>query len=582
MIMEPDTTILYAEDDALLRRSVATYLDHCGLRVLEAENGLAAWQVFEQERPDLVLTDLRMPIMDGFEFLTKVITDSPDTPIIILSGVGTTDDVIKALHLGAWDYLAKPIAELSILFHAIKKALERANMLQDSRNYQQNLEHTVQERTKKLEEELTERKKIEGLVIRAKKEWERTMDAMPDLIALLDINQRMIRVNKPMAAALGLTPAEAVGLQCYHCMHSTKCPPGNCPHLQMIADGQPHSVEIYEERLGGGTFEIIVVPRYDFDNTTLIGSIHIARDITARKEAEKQQKKLQSQLLHAQKLESVGQLAAGIAHEINTPTQYIGTNIDFLDEAFHDVSNLIDRLQSLLKAEEDGSLSPQQFKEARQALADADWDYLATELPSAINQSRDGITRVTSIVRAMKEFSHPGSREKVSANLNTIIQTTITVTTNEWKYVAEVKTDFDPNLPSVQCLSDELGQVILNMIVNAAHAINEKLGANPEGQKGTITIITTHDDKWVELRISDTGAGIPEKIRQRVFDPFFTTKQVGKGTGQGLAIVHDVITEKHQGTISLESEVGVGTTFIIRLPKTGCNKQYIHLPDIHE
>ncbi|MFH2122554.1 MAG: response regulator [Pseudomonadota bacterium] len=566
--MTPDTTILYAEDDPLLRRSIATYLDNCGLRVVEAENGLEAWRIFQQERPDLVLTDLRMPVMDGFEFLTKVVADSPDTPLIILSGVGTMDDVIEALHLGAWDYLTKPITEMSLLFHAIKKALERSKMLRDSHNYQQLLEQTVQEKTQKLEKELKERKKAEGLEIKAKQELERTMDAMPDLISLLDINQRIIRVNRPMAAAIGLTPAEAVGLQCYLCMHSTRCPPGNCPHLQMLADGRPHTVEIYEERLGG-TFEIIVVPRYDFDNTTLIGSIHIARNITARKEAEKEQKKLQSQLLHAQKLESVGQLAAGIAHEINTPTQYIGTNIDFLDEAFADISKIIDQLQMLLKAEEDNSLTPQLFKEARQALNDADWDYLATELPSAINQSRDGIKRVSSIVRAMKEFSHPGSKEKVAVNLNTIIQTTITVATNEWKYVAEVTTDLDPNLPSVQCLSDELGQVILNMIVNAAHAIAEKLGPNPEGQKGTITIATRQEGKWVELRISDTGAGIPEAIRQRVFDPFFTTKQVGKGTGQGLAIVHDVITEKHQGTIRLESEVGTGTTFIIRLPLQG-------------
>ncbi|MBU0663828.1 MAG: response regulator [Proteobacteria bacterium] len=565
--MEPKTTILYAEDDPLLRRSISTYLDNCGLRVLEAENGLEAWHIFQHERPDLVLTDLRMPVMDGFEFLTKVIADSPGTPIIILSGVGTMNDVIEALRLGAWDYLTKPIAEMSILLHAINKAMERVKMLHDSRNYQQTLELKVLERTQKLEEELEERKRIEGLVIRAKQEWERTMDAMPDLIALLDINQRMIRVNKTLAAAIGLTPAEAVGQQCYLCMHSTRCPSEHCPHLQMLADGQPHTIEMYEERLGG-TFEIIVVPRYDLDNTTLIGSIHIARDITARKEAEKEQKKLQSQLLHAQKLESVGQLAAGIAHEINTPTQYVGTNIDFLDDAFHDVSKIIEHFQALLKAEENDSLSPQQFKEARQALVDADWDYLSAELPSAIGQSRDGIKRVSSIVRAMKEFSHPGSKEKISANLNTIIQTTITVATNEWKYVAEVKTDFDPNLPSVQCLSDELGQVILNMIVNAAHAISEKLGANPEGQKGTITIATMQKEQWVELRISDTGAGIPDKIRQRVFDPFFTTKQVGKGTGQGLAIVHDVITEKHQGTITLESEVGVGTTFIIRLPAT--------------
>jgi signal transduction histidine kinase len=166
----------------------------------------------------------------------------------------------------------------------------------------------------------------------------------------------------------------------------------------------------------------------------------------------------------------------------------------------------------------------------------------------------------------MKEFSHPGSKEKVAINLNTIIQTPITVATNEWKYVAEIKTDLDPALPEVPCLSDEMGQVILNMVVNAAHAISDTLGANPEGKKGVITLSTRHDEGWVELRISDTGAGIPEAIRGRVFDPFFTTKKVGKGTGQGLAIVHDVITDKHQGTISFESEVGAGTTFIIRLP----------------
>ncbi len=565
--MEPVITILHAEDDPLLRHSTATYLTNLGFRVLEAENGLEAWNIFQQENPapDIVLTDLRMPVMDGIELLTKINGTSPDIPVIILSGVGTMLDVIEALRIGAWDYLTKPINEMSILLHAINKGLERSKMLRDSRNYKQLLEHTVQERTQKLEDELLERKRVERLVFRAKQEWERTMDAMPDLIALLDINQQMIRVNRPMAAALGLTPAEAVGRKCYDLVHNAKCPSGNCPHLQMLTDGQPHTTEIYEERLGG-TFEVSTVPRYDLDDKTLIGSIHILRDITARKVAEEEQKKLQSQLLHAQKLESVGQLAAGIAHEINTPSQYVGTNIDFLDDAFRDVSKIVDHLQALLHAEADGSLSPQLFQDTRQALDDADWEYLSTELPSAIGQSRDGIQRVTSIVRAMKEFSHPGSKDKVAANLNAIIQTTITVATNEWKYVAEVKTDLDPALPSISCLANELGQVVLNMLVNAAHAISDKLGENPEGQKGIITITTRIDGDWVELRIRDTGAGIPEDIRQRVFDPFFTTKKVGKGTGQGLAIVHDVISGKHQGIIALESEVGIGTTFIIRLP----------------
>jgi two-component system, NtrC family, sensor kinase len=563
--MEPVITVLHAEDDPLMRHSTATYLANLGFRVLEAENGLEAWNIFQHESPDIVITDLRMPVMDGIELLIKIKDASPDIPVIILSGVGTMVDVIEALRIGAWDYLTKPITEMTILLHAINKGLEHSQMLRDSQNHQQLLEQTVQERTQKLENELLERKKVERLVSRAKQEWERTMDAMPDMIALLDLNQQVIRVNRPMAAALGLTPAEAVGKKCYDLVHGAKCPSVNCPHLKMLSDGRPNTTEIYEERLGG-TFEVSTMPRYDLDDKTLIGSIHILKDITARKEAEKEQKKLHSQLLHAQKLESVGQLAAGIAHEINTPSQYVGTNIDFLDDAFRDVNKLVDHLQALLHAEAHGSVSPQLFQGARQALDDADWEYLSTEIPSAITQSRDGIRRVTSIVRAMKEFSHPGSKDKVAANLNAIIQTTVTVATNEWKYVAQVQTDLDPNLPLISCLANELGQVILNMLVNAAHAIGDKLGENPSGQKGLITITTRQDGDWVELRLTDTGSGIPEDIRQRVFDPFFTTKQIGKGTGQGLAIVHDVITGKHQGTITLESEVGVGTTFIIRLP----------------
>ncbi len=566
--MEPVITVLHAEADPLLRHSTAQYLNTLGFQALEAENGLEAWEIFQRERPDLVLTDLRMPVMDGFELLTRVIAESPDTPLLILSGVGTMIDVIEALHLGAWDYLTKPITETSILSYAVNKALERSKMLRDSRNYQQLLEQTVRNRTQKLEDELEERKKIERLIIRAKQEWERTMDAMPDLIALLDINQRMIRVNRPMAAAMGLTPAEAVGQKCYYCVHSKRCPPEHCPHIQMLADGQSHTIEMDEERLGG-TFKVIVVPRYDFDNTTLIGSIHIIRDITARKEAEKEQNKLLSQLLHARKLESMGQLAAGIAHEINIPVQDVGTNIDFLDEAFRDISKLMDQLQTLLHDEEDGILAPQQFTNARQALDESDWEYLSAELPSAISQSRDGLERVTSIVRAMKRFSHPGSKDKVTVNLNDIIQTTIITASNKWQHVAEIETDLDPALPSIPCLADELGQVILNMLVNAAHAIGEKLGDNPGRRKGMITLATRQEERWVELRISDTGSGIPETIRLRIFDPFFTTKQVGKVTGQGLAIVHDVITGKHQGTIALASEVGLGTTFIIRLPQDG-------------
>ncbi len=294
--------------------------------------------------------------------------------------------------------------------------------------------------------------------------------------------------------------------------------------------------------------------------------VAIVRNISKRKEMEEEKKKLQAELIHSQKLEAIGQLAAGIAHEINTPTQYIGTNIDFLNEAFGDVCKLIDNFMKLLGAAKEDAITPERIDEVEEAIEETDWEYLKEEVPQAISQSREGVVRVTSIVRAMKDFSHPGSKEKEPADINEIIDTTITISRNEWKYVADMETYFETDLPPVPCLSNEVGQVILNLLVNAAHAIGEKLKENPEITKGSIKISTRRRDDWVEIRITDTGTGIPEDARDRIFEPFFTTKEVGKGTGQGLTIARNVVVDKHQGTIDFETEAGKGTTFIIRLP----------------
>jgi two-component system, NtrC family, sensor kinase len=272
-------------------------------------------------------------------------------------------------------------------------------------------------------------------------------------------------------------------------------------------------------------------------------------------------------LLQAQKLESVGQLAAGIAHEINTPAQFIGSNIYFLKESFVDVMCLTEVLQKVLQAITQGSAITETGREADELLAELDWDYLKKEIPAAILQSKEGIKRVTTIVQAMKEFSHPGNKEKAFYDLNKIIETTITVASNEWKYCAEIETRLDPNLPQVFCLADEIGQVFLNILINASHAIAGKNTGSTE--KGLITISTHRYPEHVEICIGDTGSGIPENIRARVFDPFFTTKGVGKGTGQGLAISHDVIEKKHEGTLSFSSEKGKGTVFTIQLPIKG-------------
>jgi signal transduction histidine kinase len=192
-------------------------------------------------------------------------------------------------------------------------------------------------------------------------------------------------------------------------------------------------------------------------------------------------------------------------------------------------------------------------------------DYFCEQIPQALQETLEGVERVSKIVRAMKEFSHPGGKEKAPADLNKAVESTVTVARNEWKYVADLKLELEPNLPFVPCFLGEFNQCLLNLIVNAAHAIGDVVKNHP-GTKGLITVQTRRDGDHVEVRVADTGTGIPESARQKIFEPFFTTKVVGKGTGQGLAMIYGSVVKHHGGTVTFETELGRGTTFIIRLP----------------
>ena len=274
---------------------------------------------------------------------------------------------------------------------------------------------------------------------------------------------------------------------------------------------------------------------------------------------------MELQLRQAQKMEAIGELASGIAHEINTPTQYIGDNIRFFRDSFDDIKQLLDEYKKFSSLDNvDGPAA--ELSESTQKIAnDIDLEYLEEDPPLAIEQSLHGNSRVAEIVGAMKEFAHPRAEESIAIDINHSIKNTISVARNEWKYVAEVDTDLAPDLPLLTCFPGSLNQVILNLVVNAAHAIGDTLEENST-EKGTITLKTSYDNTHLEIRISDTGCGIPEANRVKIFDPFFTTKEVGKGTGQGLSIAHSVVVEKYLGTIEVESEIGQGTTFIIRIP----------------
>jgi len=283
--------------------------------------------------------------------------------------------------------------------------------------------------------------------------------------------------------------------------------------------------------------------------------VALVRDISVRVEMEQR-------FRQAQKLESLGQLAAGIAHEINTPIQYVSDNVNFLGKA---VGNLLDAVE-MYKGVVTKCCPQEAADEIAGTLEKTKFSYIAEEAPISIEQSAEGLSRVAKIVRAMRTFSHASEGEFADANIQEALESTATICRNEWKYVAELTFEIDSNLPTVQVILDEFNQVILNLIVNAAHAIDERRQANDDVELGHITVAAKVVEDKLQVKISDDGSGIPEHVKERVFEPFFTTKAVGKGSGQGLNIAYLVIVEKHKGRIDLESTLGKGTTFIIEVP----------------
>jgi PAS domain S-box-containing protein len=330
--------------------------------------------------------------------------------------------------------------------------------------------------------------------------------------------------------------------------------------LRSMQEGGEASIRLETEcrHKNGSTVPVGVFLQYltaDDGEPLFVG---IARNIADKKDQE-------IQLRHLQKMESIGQLAAGIAHEINTPTQYVADNTHFLKEAFDDLETAVESYDRLLEAARQGSVSADLIAEVDAAKEEADLEYIADETPKALEQALEGLQKISIIVSAMKEFSHPGGDDKELVDINGLINNTLTVSRNEWKYVAKMETELDPSLPMIPGFKSKLSQVFLNLIVNAAHAI-AGVGGEESSQEGIIKITTKQVGGNAEVRISDNGPGVPEELKNRIFDPFFTTKEVGKGTGQGLSIAHSVVVDKHSGSLDLEQEPGTGASFIIRLP----------------
>jgi PAS domain S-box-containing protein len=366
---------------------------------------------------------------------------------------------------------------------------------------------------------------------------------------------RILYISAACHALIGLTPAEMLASDPRKLLH-----PDDAARL-IGSDGRaslpegPGELTVRVRHRDGHWVLVEAMPSVLRDAEGAIEEIQVySRDITDRTARE-------AQFHQESKLESLGRLSAGLAHEINSPIQFVGDNARFLAEAYQDLIRIVLFYRGLLD-----SADPMSWDERRARLRVAEegieFDYLQTEIPRAVEQTLHGIERVATIVRAMKTFSHPGHQEQVPADLNEALAATVTVTRHQVNSVADLQLEL-ADLPPVRCNIADLNQVFLNLIVNAADAIADT------GEPGVIGVSTAVDGEHVTIAISDTGGGIPDEVRSKIFDPFFTTKDVGRGSGQGLPLVRAVVQEGHAGTLTVETRVGSGTTFTMRLPIDG-------------
>lgn len=454
------------------------------------------------------------------------------------------------------DYRVAPIIEGEMLAGAVvvfHDAGLRLRYEQGLADQQQELERLVAERTGELVREVHIRARTEVALRASRERLKAIADSLFEGVLVIDRNGDLMFANASARTLLGLDAAAGDieghpldGLLLLR-QQGGFVDFANSPWRQVVEAGNAFR----DDDAMFATEKGVVLPvAYACsplkEEDVVRGAIISFRDIQSLKQA-------QREALQSSRLATVGQLAAGIAHEINTPVQYVGDNLRFIGKGVATVATAIEAAYRTGGPE---------FLEAAASLK---LRFLLNELPVAVDESLDGVAQIGRIVLSMKEFSHPGTSAKTMTDINRAIESTLTVSRNTWKHVAELRKDLDPSLPAVLCLAGEMNQVFLNLIVNAAHAIE----ASGKPLPGLLSVATRHIGDEVEIRIADNGTGVPAAIRDRIFDPFFTTKDVGKGTGQGLAICRDVVVIKHGGKIELDGREGDGAIFIIRLPIDG-------------
>jgi PAS domain S-box-containing protein len=402
--------------------------------------------------------------------------------------------------------------------------------------------------------DVTEREEIARSLERSEALHRLLAEQSTDLISLHTTDGDFLYVSPASSDVLGMTPEDLIGRNVRDLVHPDD--------MAVLADATtsnrraPEQAQVtvrLQHRDGHWVWVESLVSSRGSDDGTVEVQVS-SRDITDRQVRD-------AELEQASRLEALGRLSAGLAHEINTPIQFVGDNMRFLAEACQDLLQMVLLYREVLSSPEPISLVERQAR-ARLAEEKSEIDYLEAEIPSAIAQSLDGMERVATLVRAMRAFSHPGQVEHAEADLNEALLAAVTIARNQVSCVAEVRVEL-ADLPPVRCNVIDLNLAFLNLVVNASDAIAET------GRRGTISVVTSVDGDHVTVSISDTGAGIPEDVLPKIFDPFFTTQSVGRGTGQGLALARAVVREGHGGTLLVDSQPGSGSTFTIRLPVTG-------------
>jgi len=660
-MLDGQRNILIVDDDNYTLEMIMSILERNGYNTRGVRSGKKALEIAKNKNPDLLLLDINLPDIDGYDVCKdiKSTEETKEIPVVFITGNSGRQSIQKSFEAGGSDYVGKPFVieevlarismaidnarakkvmeqvnkeleqrvalqtrRLNLLFSITKLATESLTLEQilqkvvlvldkymsylgmvseiqyrgkafRNKTYEENraimkcelkVDHRVgkivlysidesesraldvKQESKDLLEavanevnKIIKQKESEEKVKTQWKYYRALKDNSPEGIVTLDQDRKVVDINQAFKKIFGYSLDSIKGKHLENFILPKRLKEEGQAIIEKIKKGDNIFRNSVRKTKENKEIHCSIIGAPININSQHMDYFLIYRDIT-------REKKLEVQLMQTNKMEAIGQLAAGIAHEINTPTQYVNSNIEFFTEIFPDVLALIQEYGKFYSFIKESYDDKDEVEDLKEITGNVDISFLKNEVKEALKDSLEGLNKISNIVDAMRTFSHPGTKDKQEINVNKLIQKTITVTRNEWKYDAELKTDLEDNIEPIPIHQDQISQVMLNLIVNATHAI-QSASESKKNKKGLIKIRSRSKKDYLEIKISDDGTGIPKNIRDKVFNPFFTTKDVGEGTGQGLSMAYNVIVENHRGNIYFDTEMEKGTTFIIELPR---------------